>query len=85
MLVVNKLWKVVEEGPAVSTADETDASGGGRSSEDSDRALALIGMNVADHHLPLVSRCRTAKELWPLGFALQYLPRQKPSACDSAP
>jgi hypothetical protein len=64
MLVINKLWKVVELGPAAPTADETEASGGGRSNDDSDRALALIGMHVADHHLPLVSRCNTAKELW---------------------
>ena len=37
MLVVSKLWKVVQNGPAASSADETEASEAGRSSEDSRR------------------------------------------------
>lgn len=53
MLLIHKgLWSVVTT--ASTAADK----------ERSNKALALIGLNVKDHHLTTVGKCETAKEAW---------------------
>jgi hypothetical protein len=50
LLIHKKLWKVVEDPTATA--------------EQSQSALALIGLHVKDHHLGKVAAANTAKELW---------------------
>jgi hypothetical protein len=50
LLIHKKLWKVVEDPTATA--------------EQSQGALALIGLHVKDHHLGKVAAAKTAKELW---------------------
>ena len=52
LLVAKGLWTPVTD---------SDQEGGARSDE---KALALIGLYVKDHHLALLSKCKTAKEAW---------------------
>jgi len=42
----------------------TATTGDGASEEDSLKALALIGLNVKEHHLPTLDKCKTGKEAW---------------------
>ena len=42
----------------------TAETGDGASVEDSLKALALIGLNVKEHHLSTLDKCKTAKEAW---------------------
>jgi hypothetical protein len=49
-LIHKKLWKVVEDPTA--------------NAEQSQGALAIIGLHVKDHHLRKVAAAKTAKELW---------------------
>jgi hypothetical protein len=51
LLVHKGLWKAVEGSSGIST-------------DDSDKALALIMLNVKDHHLTTLASCKTAKEAW---------------------
>lgn len=50
LLITKGLWTAVG---GASTDAEKDA-----------KALALIGLLVKDHHLPVLERCATAKEAW---------------------
>jgi hypothetical protein len=49
-LIHKKLWNVVVDSSATA--------------EQSQGALALIGLHVKDHHLRKVAAAKTAKELW---------------------
>ena len=51
LLVHKGLWKAVEGSSGTST-------------DDSDKALALVMLNVKDHHLTTLASCKTAKEAW---------------------
>ena len=51
LLVTKGLWKSVEAGAADN--DEKDQ-----------KALAVIGLHVKDHHLPTLAECKTAKAAW---------------------
>ena len=39
-------------------------SGEDTNADNDQRALALLGLYVKEHHLPLMERCKTAKEAW---------------------
>src|SRR3954471_1115789 len=51
LLVARELWDPVVGGADVDTRSDQ-------------KALALIGLYVRDHHLALLSKCKTAKEAW---------------------
>ena len=82
MLIMNGCWSSVE--PSVEASDtkperETRSSSGKASvdqSEGSAKALAIIGLNVADHLVPEVAEASSARELW-LKFEKTFKPRQR--------
>jgi hypothetical protein len=70
LLTHKGLWKAVEGSGASGSGTSVTASteGSGRpaagTSEDSDKALSLIILNVKDQHLTTLATCKTAKEAW---------------------
>jgi hypothetical protein len=59
-LKLQGLWQYVSP-EAGKVASEGDAS---TSAAKNDEALAIIGLLVKEHHLPLLDTCKTAKEAW---------------------
>ena len=59
-LKLHGLWQYVNP-EAGKVASEGDAS---ESAAKNDEALAIIGLLVKEHHLPLLDTCKTAKEAW---------------------
>ena len=59
LFMVKHLWATVAPLPAVANVD-----GPVVNPADDEQALGLIGLNVEDCHIPLVSRCNTAREAW---------------------
>lgn len=60
VLIHKGLWSAIE----LTTEGTTTREQASTAISISQKALALIGLNVKDHHLPTVMSCTTAKEAW---------------------
>ena len=64
LLKSKKVWKIVENGLSEGAVTRSGDEEHEKELEQDDEALALILLNVEDHNLTRLKRCKTAKEAW---------------------
>ena len=57
-------WRVRMRFLLISKGLWSAVSGEDTNADNDQKALALLGLYVKEHHLPLMERCKTAKEAW---------------------